>query len=329
MNTINNQELANITNQIETKIGEFVTLHTRPIYTDDNKNLPDISGGMDKTAFVLQGPVSEQFDFTFETVKLYRRIFPEVIVIISTWQDESDEILNKIESLGAVVIRSIKPGNVGIGNVNLQIRSSQSGIRRALSLNAKYVLKTRTDVRIHAPDFLIHAQDLTLQFPLPEDVQKLQTKRLISISSGNKYLINFVPDLNMYGHIDDMIKYWSPLEDERTEATGLSSIVDLAKFGISESYFFREYFKQINIECKYNLEDYWLLLRNHFVVMDAISADIYWMRHNRYREFKNIHYLGLNTYDNFGFKDWLRLYSGTFPIMFNNKIIEKQPGEFI
>ena len=328
MNTINNPKLANFASRIENEINEFVTLHTRPIYTADNRRKSELNVGIEKSAFIIQGPINKEYNYTIETIKLYRKIFPDVLLIVSTWDDETIEALDIIESLGVKVIKSKKPTIAGIGNVNYQIRSTKNGIEYAASCNAKYVLKTRTDVRIHAEDFLIHANDLMAQFPLTENVQAVQKKRLVSISSGNKYLMNFVPDLNMFGHIDDMVKYWSPKEDDRNYIADNLTIVDLAKFGVSESYFFQQYFKQINTDFDYSIKGYWSILKNHFVVMDGVSADVYWFRHNRYREFKNIHYLGRNTYDNFGFKDWLRLHVGRFPIACDIEVAQRGPGEF-
>ena len=190
-------------------------------------------------------------------------------------------------------------------------------------------MKTRTDIRIYASDFLVHAFDLLAQFPLEETAKIIQRTRLLSISGGNKYLLNFVPDLNMFGHADDMIKYWSAKEDCRGVPPQLTTLHEMAKYGLSESYLFKEYCTAVGIHCDFTLEGYWRILRDFFVVMDLFAADVYWMRHNRYREHRNIHYYGSNTYDNLGFKDWLRLYSGRSPLKTHPEIVNRGPGVFI
>ena len=44
-------------------------------------------------AIVLQGIVAIQDDCTLETVRLYKKIFPGAIIILSTWDFTSDELL--------------------------------------------------------------------------------------------------------------------------------------------------------------------------------------------------------------------------------------------
>lgn len=328
-NSINNPELASAAYAIEKALGEFVTLHTRPISTVDNWAMPDVEAQLGKVCFVLQGPIAEENDFTVETVALYRKIFPTVLVIVSTWQDSRRSVVERLRARGAVVVQSEKPVDAGPGNINLQIVSTRAGLEVAKAQGADYMLKTRTDIRIYAADFLIHACDLFDLFPLGEVANLVQKRRLLSISAGNKYLLNFVPDLNMFGHIGDMEKYWSAKEDMRGEAPVLRKIQDMAKYGLSEAYLFNNYCTRLGLQNDFSLKGYWSILRDYFIVMDLFSADVYWMRHNRYRENKNIHYYGPNTYDNFGFKDWLRLYSGRCPFKVHPEIVNREPGMFI
>ena len=48
-------------------------------------------------AIVLQGIVAIQDDCTLETVRLYKKIFPSAIIILSTWDFTSDEPVAKIQ----------------------------------------------------------------------------------------------------------------------------------------------------------------------------------------------------------------------------------------
>jgi len=328
-NSINNAELASAAYAIEKELGEFVTLHTRPISTVDNGAMPDVEAQLGKVCFVLQGPIAEENDFTVQTVALYRKIFPTVLLIVSTWKDASQSVVERLRAHGALVFQSEKPIDPGPGNINLQIISTRTGLEIAKTQRIDYILKTRTDIRIHASDFLIHACDLLELFPLGDVAKLVQKRRLLSISGGNKYLLNFVPDLNMFGRFEDMEKYWSAKEDVRGDAPALRKIQDMAKYGLSEAYLFNSYCTKLGLENDFSLEGYWCILRDYFIVMDWFSADVYWMRHNRYRENKNIHYYGPNTYENFGFKDWLRLYSGTCPFKVHLEIVNREPGMFI
>ena len=328
-NSINNPELASAAYAIENALGEFVTLHTRPITAVNNGAIPDVEAQLGKVCFVMQGPIAEEQDFTVQTVALYRRIFPNVLIIVSTWRNSNPSVIERLRVHSALVVQSEMPIDAGPGNINLQIASTRAGLEVAKTQRIDYILKTRTDIRIYAGDFLIHAQDLLELFPLGGAAKLVQKRRLLSISAGNKYLLNFVPDLNMFGHIEDMERYWSAKMDMRGEAPVLRKIQDIAKYGLSEAYLFNSYCTRLGLQNDFSLEGYWNILRDYFVVMDLFSADAYWMRHNRYRENKNIHYYGPNTYDNFGFKDWLRLYSGSCPFRVHPEIINREPGMFI
>ena len=76
------------------------------------------------TALVMQGPILLSNDFTFETLKLYRKIFPRTRLILSTWEDENAEELIKIRELGVEVILNNKPNYSGPANINFQIVSA-------------------------------------------------------------------------------------------------------------------------------------------------------------------------------------------------------------
>ncbi len=87
-----------------------------------------------KIAIVVQGPIIIKNDFTFETLKLYINIFPNAIVILSTWDDQSVRVISKIRDLGIRVIINKYPKYSGIGNVNYQIISTINGLVKAESL---------------------------------------------------------------------------------------------------------------------------------------------------------------------------------------------------
>ena len=205
-----------------------------------------------------------------------------------------------------------KPEVKGPANVNLQIKSTSAGIAVAAVDGYDYVLKTRTDCRIHAPDFFIHAFDLLATFPMSKDFHGKQRERLVSVAEGSKYALFMIPDKNMFGNILDMKRYWSPELDLRPNKFSTENILTMAEYGVVESYFAKKYIKTLGLPYECSLDYYWWVLASHFTVIDHCSADIYWCKYNRYREFKNMHYFGPSSYDSLGFKDWLRIYQGSF-----------------
>ena len=78
---------------------------------------------------MLQGPVITTHDYTLETIKIYKKIFPKSHIILSTWQDENTEYLKKINSDDCIIIQNKKPDFSGSSNINLQIASSNAGIK--------------------------------------------------------------------------------------------------------------------------------------------------------------------------------------------------------
>jgi len=327
MPSLFNSELEKISLEHEEKNSEFLTMHWRPITSDKNYSIADKKVPK-KICIVMQGSLLNFKNFTFETIKLYNKIFPDVDIILSTWMDGEKVILEDLKALKVIILLNEKPAFSGLSNVNLQITSTKAGLQHAFEEKYQYVLKTRTDCRIYAPDFFIHAFDLLESYPLEKEISVIQKERLLSISEGNKYALYVVPDKNMFGNVEDMVKYWSPPLDLRGTAPP-SNLKSMAEHGIAESYFIKNYLTSLNLNFAYTLTCYWQIMSKHFIVMDWHSADIYWCKYNRYREFKGTHYFGPSSFDSFGFKDWLRVYRDISPLNGNESIILRQHGAIL
>jgi len=313
---------------LERQTNEYVTLHGRPCFSSDNFCISDVDP-LQSVAIVIQGPILVDRGFTFETIRLYLRIFPFARVILSTWSDQSDEILAPFRDLDIDLVLSEKPGIFGLQNINLQIVSSAAGILRAEQLGYRFVVKSRSDIRIHAPDFFLHSLDLMSGFPLDESASFGQVARLISVGEGGKYAFMVVPDRIMFGTVVDMKTYWCVSLDTRGAPSSLYSLAEMANFGVSESYLSKNFCISRGISLEFSLEFYWRILRDFFVFMDQTSADIYWCKHNRAREFRNVHYFGPSSFDSFGFKEWFRLYRGVFPFNSDSRIIHRLHGSLL
>lgn len=101
---------------------------------------------------VMQGPLRIEEDFTLETVRFYKKEYPNVLVIVSTWNGEDDDTLLQLrKEPNCVLIQNKLPESPGDGNINFQRVSSYYGMCEAIRHNKKYVLKTRTDTRITMP----------------------------------------------------------------------------------------------------------------------------------------------------------------------------------
>lgn len=184
----------------------FFTYHLRPKnineITDDKIQLKNKK---EKTAIVMQGPLVYEDDFTYNTLKLYKNIFKDEELILSIWDNENQEYLEKVKQLGICVIKNKKPKTGGFINLNYQIVSTSAGIKKAEELSCKYVLKTRTDIRIYETGISNFLISLLEMFP---SKSQNQSERIIGIDiNTHKYGIG-ISDIFQFGTTEEMLKIW-------------------------------------------------------------------------------------------------------------------------
>lgn len=176
------------------------------------------------TAIVIQGPIAYDNDYTVETFKLYRSIYPNVPIIVSTWQGEAtNDFRKECRDNLIVLLENEPPKERGAFNVNMQLKSSIQGVKFVRENTcAKFVLKTRTDQRINRFDFLVYFKNLLATFPPKDD--KLN-QRIIFLSEP---MLNQFPfyyqDYLSFGHVEDIAKLYSiPFHSEPGEMSYTSA----------------------------------------------------------------------------------------------------------
>ena len=185
----------------------YLSMVLRLRKSDDINAKPDIVDFKEDVAIVMQGPIITKDSFTYETLKIYRKRFPRIRLILSTWDDYSKDELNQFKAINVDIVENTKPDYSGIANINFQIKSTKNGIFKAKELGSKYCLKTRTDQRIYRHDFVLFFFSLLDSFKIEN---KYLRRRLIAVSLNTyKYRLYGVSDMLMYGHIEDMLKYWN------------------------------------------------------------------------------------------------------------------------
>lgn len=288
----------------------FVTYRVRPIRAQIVDTLQVFDDSSD-TAIVIQGPLVKKHDFTFETVKLYRQIFPGSIIIFSTWRSEPKEELSKIEKLGAHISTKEAPPKGGLGTHNLQMTSSHAGALFANFLGAEFVMKTRSDQRIYNPFAIRLMKGLLQSFPLSEEASKSQDARLAVISfSSFAYRIYGLSDMLHFGKSTDILKYWNGSQDNRLridESMALfPTILDVARQRIAETYYMTNFLQATDWDLKWTLEDYWAACMERFVIVDAASLDLYWPKYSLQEDrWKNYRYP--ITHQELDFAFWIGL----------------------
>lgn len=287
----------------------YLSLRTREKYSAQMHSQPDISCFKEKIAIVMQGPIIEKNQFTLETLKIYRKRFPEVMLILSTWDHYSYEVFYEYNKIGVEVIKNKKPEYYGISNINLQIKSARQGVLRAKELGADYCLKTRTDQRIYQHDFLMFFLSLLKTFPID---QKLKPNaRIVSVSLNTyKYRLYGVTDMLNFGNVEDLVNFWDIDYDFRTlkDMNLGPTVLDWGKARLCEIYLATEYLKKMGHIPVYTIKDSWQCIADYFIIIDRESINLFWLKYNRWNENRRSTEIARSLAEEFRFADWINAY---------------------
>lgn len=321
--------LSGVMKAIGRKVRGFVFYTQRPLNSDginytpvDKKIIVDLS-------IIMQGPLKKDDDFTLETVKIYKQLFPGALIIVSTWKTEDSQIINRIEQEGALVILNDLPEINGVGNINYQKVSTLAGLCKAKELGCSYSMKTRTDQRVYKTDMYPYLRSLLQTFQI-DDVWHIGQKERIAFCQGifpNSMLIPFhVCDFFFFGSTNDLISYFdcefSQVDGnfgeycEKVKKEQLTIGEYFCKIA-PEAIFSTSYLKRHGIIVHYNnLEDYWKFVVSYLVPVSFDDLNLVWYKYaklynesntkNDYRSsFKG------NAYNqNWSFANWLSVKTG-------------------
>ncbi|MCM1498986.1 MAG: WavE lipopolysaccharide synthesis family protein [Clostridium sp.] len=263
-------------------------------------------------AIVIQGPIKYEDDFTLETVKLYRKMFPNCLVIVSTWSDEDVGMLNKISELGAVVLESDMPEHMtGLDfSVNLQRKNTLKGMEYAFRQGVKYCVKTRCDQRFYSNKALEYCREMLESIPLGDNNVSAKG-RVISSSLGtfiNRYYN--VSDLFLFGYTEDLLLYFSCPEDLREHIISepAKNMLEYCKRLTGEIWFSTHYLEKIGHKLLWTREDSNYVFSKIFIIIDAESIDLFWPKYTeseyRWRRYNK----GEMILEQLSFADWFLLY---------------------
>ncbi len=296
-------------------------IHCNNNFFNDYKNV----------AIVIQGPIAAKDNFTIETIKYYRKMYKNIVIILTTWKDDNNKsIKEELKDLNVYFVENCPPEKSGLGNINYQTISTINGIKKAEELKVEYVLKTRTDQRIYRPLFIEFFMSLLKNFKPKKDYLN-QKERVIGIAGGiiggTMFIPYFVSDFLFFGNISDIKKYFTIEPDlkydfkskqelykylkdlpERNNSFALFECVD----GISpEVIYFKNYINNTRSYPPDNtIADYWEILKNSFICISFNDLDLIWLKNYQI----NNDYLFKDNdkktlFYNFDFQNWLSLYS--------------------
>ena len=291
----------------------FITYHSRPMSSASVCTRSDEVSNQKRLGIVIQGPIISENDFTLETVKIYKKHFNDPPIILSTWSDEDAAAVKRFEQLNVSVILNTKPEYSGTSNINLQIVSAGSGVRKAQELGAEYALKTRTDQRIYASNLADYLYNITEVFPVNRSYEK-QRKRIVGVNLNTfKYRMYGLSDMLLFGHIDDMLLYWNVALDERVFSDdemlkASTSLRTFALWRVCEVYLATEFLQKVGRKLEWSLKDSWEAFADHFCVVDKEQLDLFWPKYNRF-EYRWLGYAEKINSEEMNFREWLNIYN--------------------
>ncbi|MEX2316507.1 MAG: WavE lipopolysaccharide synthesis family protein, partial [Pirellulales bacterium] len=223
-----------------------------------------------RVGVVIQGKVMTHEDFTLRSVEHYRHTFPGCPIFVSTWKDESRAVLEALEKAGAVLLVNDAPELPGPTHLNYQIRSTLAGIEAARAAGCRYVLKTRTDARMYAPNIPDFLAGLIHQFPIRPGLSA--NGRLVILDWATRLFIPHHPaDLMMFGYVEDIARYWDVPLCESTEIVSRPTFTrfsELLNPLLPEVYLCRNYLRLLDYAFEPTIASWWQCLADLFVVVD-------------------------------------------------------------
>ena len=264
-------------------------------------------------SIIIQGNPVYENDFTLESIKLYQKTFPGCNLILSTWDNVDNNLVAELLKINVIVIKNVIPTNKGVSNINLQIKSTLSGLNWAKKLNSIYIIKTRTDQRIYASSILIYLINLS------KAINKIESPNYCSriiVSSKNTFSnrLYSISDMFQFGYIDDLIDFWTVSEIDIVAFANYVS-QNMIKFKIPsyavevpEIILSALYLNKKNHVLKWTQNDFEEILIKYFIVIDKELIDIYWTKYKPI-ENPNEYYSEKATLYEFKFVDWFNIFT--------------------
>ena len=298
---------------IDLTLNNYLTYHLRPKLSQDF-DLESTCEISEKFAVIIQGPIKENSDFLKHTLKIYKKIFKNSLIIVSTWEDENKELIEELHDENIhIILSDDKEIKKSRSNVNKQIISTNVALNFAKTQNVKYCLKTRTDQRIYNNNLETFLISLLKTFPVKEN--KLIKSRILVPPMGTfKFFLYHLTDLMMFGETQDLINYW----DKESYDVGLKKMgLNEKKFFINdtplcpETFLCSRFIGKIEDNVIWDLENWWRCLRDYFCIIDNSSLDSLWFKYEWEVEYRYLKTYSDKTSRTVNFHEWLSLYNNS------------------
>ncbi len=289
----------------------FLSYSFRPKFEKDTFNNIKFTNNSENTAIIIQGPIKNYETFVIETIKIYSKIFPDALIVLSTWKDEINKsFLNNVINFNKFhLIQNVKPTTKY--NVNLQILSTFKALEFILENNYKFSLKTRTDCRIYNPNSIIFLKSLLQTFKI-KDNSIISNRILASSIDSRLYRVYGLTDICLFSQTKELYKYF---KNESYEDSLKKLNVDLEypimndTAVINEIFLCARYLSNLNYKLEWSLEDWWKKCRELFCIFDTSSIDLFWYKYHWKYEQRFLSNYTSEFNQSLQYSDWLNLYN--------------------
>jgi len=303
---------------------DFITYNLRP------KNAKNFNFAVDKKinrndlGLIIQGPTNGFENFIYETIKIYKKNFSGAKIVLSTWNDNNDLFLKKVNRLNIKVITSSYRENMFQG-FDHQIQTTTSAIN-FLKNKTKYILKTRTDCRIYSPNCYKYLLSLIKTFPLKKKSKKQKQRIVFSSLITPKFRIYGATDILVFGVSSDIDKYFSKEffhESCKKYKLGKFPRTFNGTLLTGEIMLCAKYLIKKNIKLKWSLRHWCEILKEYFIIADHNEIDLFWKKYSYENEGRFTSNYKNQTRRIITFGDWLNIYNNNFGVILNYKYKEK------
>lgn len=307
----------------------YISFVLRPKFAKNFKQRSTEKKRYDDVGIIIQGAIGteEEIKFVRNTIQIYKKIFPKINIIISTWVDSKIKIKN---TKYLKIIKNDYPRNNGNFNINYQIKTTSEAIKIFKSKGKKFILKTRSDCRILKPNTISFLKSLLDTFPTRNNSKRIFALNILT----TKFRPYGLSDILLFGHIKEIDKYFAPEEEEQIFKKYKLKKIYNNTFVAAEILLCVRYLLNNGITLEWTNKHWWKILRDYFGIIDAESIDLFWYKHDwlyEKRFIRNYPYISSRCIE---FNEWISLYNnldlGWNRINYkethfkkNNKIIKK------
>jgi hypothetical protein len=288
----------------------YLTFHLRP-KKSENFYLKSTAKTEEKFAIIIQGPIQDKFFFLKNTIEIYKKIFPNSSIIISTWENENINLINTLKKENIFILFNKEPTK-SLSNIDHQIYSTNSALKFAKEIGAKYSIKTRADIRINKNNLETFLLSLIRTFPAKKN-NYIKSRIIVPSLITFKYRIYSLSDIVMFGETEDLIKYF----DKETFAEGLkkfnlneNNLLKNETPIIAEIFLCSRFVNNLEGKISWELDNWWATLKNYFCIIDNSSLDLFWYKYDWEYEYRYLRTYSGKFARAIDFQDWLALYNG-------------------